>query len=92
MSGGGPSDLNEGPVPSERECGSPVRQWTSHDEMVVSVHQDAHCAFHAVHLSHDARIGNRVTDREMVHHLQLRREIEVAVHFIIEERADSGCS
>ncbi len=43
-------------------------------------------------LGTDAWIGNRVTDREMVDDLSLLRcEIEVAVHFIIEERANSCC-
>ena len=37
------------------------------------------------------RIGNRITDREMVHHLSLRgREVEIVVHLVVIERADAG--
>jgi hypothetical protein len=38
-----------------------------------------------------ARIGNRITDREMVHHLPLLgRQVEITVHRLIVERADTG--
>ncbi|HEY1402232.1 MAG TPA: hypothetical protein VF953_11630, partial [Terriglobales bacterium] len=67
------------------------RQGTTHDEMIVSVHQDAHHVFHALRSSDDAWIGNRVTHREMVHHLSLFRcEIQIAVHLIVEKRANSS--
>src|SRR5579872_3413465 len=37
-----------------------------------------------------ARIGNRITDREMVHDLALiGRQVEVMVHLFIVERADA---
>jgi hypothetical protein len=40
----------------------------------------------------EARVGNRITDREMVHHLSLLgRQVEITVHLIIVERADAGC-
>src|SRR3954451_23282749 len=42
-------------------------------------------------LSREARIGNRITDREMVHHLSLLgREVEIAVHLFVVERANAG--
>jgi len=39
------------------------------------------------------RIDNRIPDGEMVHHLPvLGRQIEIAVHLVIVERADASCS
>lgn len=39
----------------------------------------------------EAWIGNRITDREMVYHLsQFGRYVEISVHLLIVERADSG--
>src|SRR5437868_11728413 len=39
----------------------------------------------------EARIGNRITDREMVHHLSLLgREVEIPVHLFVVERANAG--
>ncbi len=39
----------------------------------------------------DARIGNRITDREVINHLAaVGRESKITVHFVIVERADSG--
>ena len=38
-----------------------------------------------------ARIGNRITDREVVNHQSLLgRQVEIAVHFLIVECANSG--
>src|SRR5947209_958013 len=43
-------------------------------------------------LCRKARIGNRITDREMVHHLSLLgREVEIAVHLFVVKRANAGC-
>ena len=82
------SDLNEGPVPNECECNFPVRQWTAHDEMVVAMHQNTD---HGDLMRSRRRIGNRITDREMVHHLSLLgRQVEITVHLLIVERADAG--
>src|SRR5262245_23780883 len=40
-----------------------------------------------------ARIGNRITDREMVHHLSLLgRQVEIIVHLVIVKRADASGS
>lgn len=42
--------------------------------------------------SHDAWVGKRVTDREMIHHLSLLwRQVQIVVHFIVEKCADSCC-
>src|SRR5579863_4113934 len=39
----------------------------------------------------EARIGNRIADREMVHHLTLGEgQVEIAVHRIVVECADAG--
>ena len=39
----------------------------------------------------EARIGSRITDREMVHHLSpLRRKVEIIVHLVIVKRADAS--
>ena len=39
----------------------------------------------------EARIGNRITDREMVHHLSLLgRDVEIIVHLVIVKRADAS--
>src|ERR1700677_1187622 len=35
-------DLNEGPMPNERERGFAVRQWAAYYEMIVAMHQNAH--------------------------------------------------
>jgi hypothetical protein len=35
------SDLNEGPVANECERNIPVRQWTTDDEMIVAMNQNA---------------------------------------------------
>ena len=41
----------------------------------------------------EARIGSRITDSEMVHHLPLLgRHVEVTVHLLIVKRADAGRS
>src|SRR5687768_1605293 len=38
-----------------------------------------------------ARIANRITDREMVHHLSLLgRHVEIIMHHVIVKRADAG--
>ena len=43
--------------------------------------------------SFKARVDNRITDREMIHNLPLLgRQVEVAVHLLIVERADTGGS
>src|SRR5688500_5745901 len=39
-----------------------------------------------------ARIGNGITDREMVHHISLlRRQVEIIMHLVIVKRADASC-
>ncbi len=40
--GQGASDLNQGPVSNEGKGGSPVRQWTSDDHVIVAEYQDSH--------------------------------------------------
>src|SRR5450755_17438 len=43
-------------------------------------------------LCRKAGIGNRITDREMVHHLSLLgREVEIAVHLFVVKRTNPGC-
>ena len=75
-------------MPNQCERGLPIGQRTTHDEVIVAVHENSHHgAAHAL----QARIGNRVADREMVHHLSLLgRHVEIAMHFLIVERADAG--
>jgi len=74
-------------VSNERECNVSVRQWTAHDEMIVAMHQNTDHATSYL----EARIGNRITDREMVHHLSLLgRQVEIIVHLVIVKRADAS--
>src|ERR1700691_1344076 len=35
-------NLNEGPMPNERECDFAIRQWAAHYEMIVAMYQNAH--------------------------------------------------
>lgn len=81
------SDLNQAPVSNERECNVSVRQWTADDEMIVAMHQNTDHATSYL----EARIGNRITDREMVHHMSLLgRQVEIIVHLVIVKRADAS--
>src|ERR1700722_5529815 len=59
------TDLDDGPVPRQCQCGCFVRCRAGQDEVVVSVDQDADHSFSSL----QARIGNGVTNREMVHDL-----------------------
>ena len=58
-------------MPDQRQRRRSVRQRTAHDKVIIAVHEDTHDVSHAISSSHDARIGNRVTDRKVVHNLTL---------------------
>jgi hypothetical protein len=59
------ANLDDGPVPHQRQGGCLVRQRSGKNEVVVTVYQDAY------HMpsSLQARVRNRVTDCEMVDNL-----------------------
>jgi len=76
-------------MPDKRECSIRIRRRTAHNEMIVAMNQDSHHACSRL----KARIGDGITDGEMIHNLALSgRQVEIPVHLLIEKCADAGCS
>jgi hypothetical protein len=60
-----PSNLYERPMPGQSQRGHAVRHWAAHNEMIISMHQNA---YHSVS-SLEARIENRAPNGEVIDHL-----------------------